>query len=122
MLDLSSNPPTSIDELAERCRGLRSLRGPERTELFELLHKPLNADELEFDSVPPSADGEERRMIKALKEIVVARATELDIPDGLLCSRRHLETLYLSRKWPTMLEGWRRTILHDALMARLAGE
>ena len=122
MLDLSSNLPASIDELAERCRGLRALRGAERAELFTLLLQPVGNDELEFDPVPPSADGEERRMIKALKEIVVAKAIELDIPDGLLCSRRHLESLYLSRRWPAALEGWRRTILHDALMARLHDE
>ncbi|MGB0134365.1 ribonuclease D [Dokdonella sp.] len=120
ILDLSSSPPSNIDELAERCRGLRALRGPERVELFELLHQPLTADELEFDAIPASADGEERRMIRALKEIVVANARELDIPDGLLCSRMHLETLYLSRRWPTALEGWRRTILHDALMEHLS--
>lgn len=122
MLDLSSNPPDNADELAERCRGLRALRSTERADLFEQLHQPLSADELEFDPVPPSADGEERRMIKALKEIVIAQAKELDIPDGLLCSRRHLETLYVSRRWPAALEDWRRTILYDSLMARLTGE
>lgn len=122
ILDLSSNPPADVNELAERCRGLRALRGAQRIELFELLQQPLIAEELEFEPVPPPADGEERRMIKLLKEIVVAKALALDIPDGLLCSRRHLETLYLSRRWPTTLEGWRRTILHDALMARVVGE
>lgn len=119
ILDFSSNPPASSDELAERGRGLRALRGELRGELFDLLHQTVTAEELDCDPIPPSADGQERRMIKALKEIVVAKATELDLPEGLLCSRRHLETLYLSRRWPAMLEGWRRPILHDALMARL---
>ncbi|MEZ5462461.1 ribonuclease D [Dokdonella sp.] len=119
ILDFSSNPPGSVEELAERGRGLRALRGEQRTELFELLQQPVAAEELEFDPVPPSADGEERRMIKALKEIVVGKAEELQIPEGLLCSRRHLESLYLSRRWPATLEGWRKAVLHDALMARL---
>ena len=121
LLDLSANPPTDVNDLAERGRGLRALRGAERVELFELLRRPLSADELEFDPIAAQADGEERRVIKSLKEIVTARASELDLPEGLLCSRRHLESLYVSRQWPTALEGWRKPLLHDALMARLAG-
>ncbi len=119
LLDFSANPPADVNDLAERGRGLRALRGAERNELFDVLRRPLGDDELEFDTIPPAADGEERRMIRSLKEIVVARATELDIPEGLLCSRRHLETLYVSRQWPAALEGWREAILRDALMARL---
>ena len=120
LLDLSVNPPTNVNDLAERARGLRALRGEQRTELFEELIRPLAADELEFDTIPAAADSDERRMIRALKEIVTAKATELDIPEGLLCSRRHLETLYVSRRWPAALEGWREVILRDPLMARLA--
>ncbi len=120
LLDLSVNPPTNANDLAERARGLRALRGEQRTELFEELIRPLAEDELEFDAIPAAADSDERRMIRALKEIVTAKATELDIPEGLLCSRRHLETLYVSRRWPAALEGWREAILRDALTARLA--
>ncbi|MBS0439404.1 MAG: ribonuclease D, partial [Proteobacteria bacterium] len=43
----------------------------------------------------------------------------LDIPDGLLCPRRHLETLVADGIWPSTLEGWRKPLLHDALMAYL---
>src|SRR5690606_15019837 len=73
ILDLSSNPPRDASELAERGRGLRALRGPERAELLDVLHRPLSPDELDFESIPEAADGEERRMIRALKEIVSAR-------------------------------------------------
>ncbi len=119
VLDFSANPPTNLNDLAERGRGLRALRGAERTELFDVLRRPLSDDELEFEAIPPAADGEERRMIRTLKEIVTTRASELDLPEGLLCSRRHLESLYVSRQWPTALDGWRRPLLHDTLMARL---
>ena len=121
ILDFSSKPPSSLDELAERSRGLRSLRGAERGELFELLDRPLESTDMEFAPIPKAADAEERRTIRALKEVVNARAAELDIPEGLLCSRRHLETLYVTRQWPRALEGWRRVLLHDALMAQLTG-
>ena len=120
LLDFSSNPPTDITDLAERGRGLRALRGAERLELLDLLQRPISAEELEFDPIPAQADSDERRSIKLLKEIVTARAAELDLPEGLLCSRRHLETLYVSRQWPKTLEGWRKPLLHDALMNRLA--
>lgn len=120
VLDFSSNPPTEINDLAERGRGLRALRGAERLELFDLLQRPITAEELEFEPIPMQADSEERRAIKSLKEIVTVRAAELDLPEGLLCSRRHLETLYVTRQWPTTLEGWRKPLLHDALMTRLA--
>ncbi|MBL0165139.1 MAG: HRDC domain-containing protein [Xanthomonadales bacterium] len=120
VLDFSASPPTNINDLAERGRGLRALRGAERTELFEVLRRPLSEDELDFETIPAAADGEERRMIRSLKEIVCTRASELDLPEGLLCSRRHLESLYVSRQWPAALEGWRKPLLHDALMARLA--
>ena len=120
ILEFSSRPPRDVDDLAERGRGLRALRGAERNELLDLLHTTISSEELEFEPIPPQASTEERRVIRALKEVIVARASELDLPEGLLCSRRHLETLYLSRTWPTMLEGWRKTILHDALMTRLA--
>ncbi len=119
VLDFTSNPPRDNDELFERAKGLRALRSPERALLLEVLHAPLADDELEFLPIPAAATLQERRAVSAMKDIVVARASELDIPDGLLCSRRHLETLWLTRQWPAALEGWRRPLLHDVLMARL---
>jgi ribonuclease D len=54
-----------------------------------------------------------------MKEIVAAKATSLDLPEGLLCARRHLESLLATRQWPAALEGWRRGVLHDDLMTLL---
>jgi ribonuclease D len=120
ILEFASRPPLDNEELFERSKGLRALRSAERTTLLEILHSPLTTEELDFQPIPPAPTTQERRAITALKEIVVARAAELDIPDGLLCSRRHLETLWLTRTWPTSLEGWRKPVLHDVLMTRLA--
>lgn len=120
ILEFASRRPTTPEDLYERSRGLRALRNTERAELFETLHTPLSADDLDFLPIPPAPTTQERRAITALKEIVIARATELDIPDGLLCSRRHLESLWITREWPAALEGWRKKVLHDALMTRLA--
>lgn len=118
-LDLSARVPASVEELAERGRGLRALRSPQRAELFEVLRRPLAADELEFAPIPAAPTPREKAVIAAMKETVAARAKELDLPDGLLCARRHLETLLATRRWPAALDGWRREVLHDALVARL---
>lgn len=119
LLGLSANPPATLNALAEATRGQRALRTNVRTELFDLIQRPLAADELDFAPIPPAADANERRVVRALKEIVERHARNLDIPEGLLCARRHLETLHQTRQWPTALEGWRRGILHDDLMQAL---
>lgn len=119
-LDFAANPPRDVNELYERGKGLRALRSAERAALLDVLHAPLEDADLVFDPIPPAATTQERRAISTLKEIVVARAAELDLPEGLLCARRHLETLWIARRWPAALEGWRRGVLHDALMTRLA--
>jgi len=54
-----------------------------------------------------------------MKEIVTAIAAQLGLPEGLLCARRHMETLLTERAWPAALDGWRRPILHDALIAQV---
>ena len=119
VLEFAARPPRDAEALFERAKGLRALRTAERAHLLDVLTQPLQDEELGFAPIPPPASLTERRAIAALKEHVVARATELDIPEGLLCSRRHLETLWLTRTWPAALQGWRHGILHDVLMTHL---
>ncbi len=120
ILDFAARPPRDAADLFERSRGLRALRGAERDDLLACLSAPLGDEDLVFDPIPAAASPQERRAVTALKEVVVERAAALDLPEGLLCARRHLEALWLTRQWPAALEGWRRDVLHDALMARLA--
>lgn len=119
MLDLAAHPPRDGAELFERCKGLRALRGPQREELLDVLRAPPTPEELDFAPIPPPATLADRRLLTALRETVAAVAQSLNLPDGLLCPRRHLETLIAERAWPTALEGWRKPLLHDALMARV---
>jgi ribonuclease D len=118
-LDLAARPPRDAAELAERTRGQRALRSPQRAELAQLLAEPLQAHEMMFEPVSATPDRAARECFAALKDIVARRATELDLPDALLCPRRHLERLLATRRWPSALDGWRREVLHDALMAAL---
>jgi len=119
MLDLAAHPPRDGDDLFERCKGLRALRGPQREELLDVLHAPLTAEDLDFAPIPPPATSADRRLLSALRETVAGIAQSLNLPDGLLCPRRHLEALIAERTWPAALEGWRKPLLHDALMTRI---
>ncbi|WP_306581879.1 ribonuclease D [Dokdonella sp.] len=118
-LDLAAQPPRSAEELAERTRGLRALRSAQREELLAVVQAPLRDEDLDFVPIPPQPDARERKLIAAMKEVVAAQAQRLDLPDALLCSRRHLETLLATRCWPIALDGWRRDLLHDELLALL---
>jgi ribonuclease D len=118
-LDLSARIPADADELAERSRGQRALRGAQRAELLGVLQSPLAPEELEFAPIPHAPTPREKTIINAMKEVVAERAKQLDLPEGLLCSRRHLESLLATRRWPKALDGWRREVLHDGLIAHL---
>ncbi len=118
-LDFSARPPSSPEELAERGRGQRALRGTQRVELLDVLSRALTADEFEFMPIPRAPGTQEKQLIATMKQAVATRAGALDLPDGLLCSRRHLESLLATRQWPTALEGWRREVLYDTLVALL---
>ena len=69
--------------------------------------------------IPHAPDSREKKTIVAMKDVVVERARELDLPEGLLCARRHLEALLATRQWPSALDGWRAQVLRDALLAKL---
>lgn len=118
--DLAQNPPQNADELAQRTRGQRALRSEQRTALLWELQRPMEADEIAATQPIPSVlSNVQKRAITAMKEIVVTIATELQLPEGLLCARRHLETLVHDGSWPQALVGWRETLLHERLMALL---
>jgi ribonuclease D len=51
---------------------------------------------------------------------VATLAATLELPDGLLCARKHLELLLEGRGWPLALEGWRRSLLEPVLTPLLA--
>jgi ribonuclease D len=118
-LDLSFRPPRDAADLAERTKGLRGLRSALRSELFEILARPLADEELDFEPIQRAPSVREKSALAALKDAVAKRAGELDLPETLLCARRSLETLLITRRWPRALDGWRHGVLHDALLPRL---
>ncbi len=119
-LNLSAQPPRDGNELFERSKGLRALRSAQRQELLAVLQAPLDADELDFAPIPPPLTSAEKRVLASMRDDVAAIATGLEIPEGLLCPRRHLESLMSDRAWPAALEGWRKPLLQEVLMERMA--
>jgi ribonuclease D len=85
-----------------------------RKELFELLAQPLDEEERKL---PLNRSGEaiDKQRLRGMQDAVAALAASLEIPDGLLCARRHLESLLDGRGWPEALQGWRRSLLEPAL-------
>jgi ribonuclease D len=85
-----------------------------RRDLFELLALPLDEEErqLPLNRVPEPVD---KQKLRNLQEAVAALAASLELPEGLLCARRHLEVLIEGRGWPEALQGWRRSLLEPAL-------
>ena len=85
-----------------------------RRELWELVSAPIADDELEIP-LNRSGEGLDKEKLKRMQEAVAALATSLDMPEGLLCSRKHLEALLEGRGWPDAMEGWRRSLLEPVL-------
>lgn len=120
-LNLVAQPPRDSNELFERSKGLRALRAAQRQELLAVLQTPLTADELAIAPIPAALTSAEKRALASMRDEVAAIAAKLDLPEGLLCPRRHLESLLGERAWPAALEGWRKPLLHEVLMARMQG-
>lgn len=119
IMDFVTKPPRDADELFQRAKGLRALRGAQRDELLVVLQEPLAPEEMDFAPIFPLPTPAQKRTIASMKEAVVAIAAGLEIPDGLLCARRHIEAFVFDRQWPEALEGWRKAILFDALSGKL---
>lgn len=89
-----------------------------REELFQALQAPLSAEELDIP-LAHLPDPSEREALKRLQAAVATRAAELQIADGVLASRKHLETLLREGRWSRVLQGWRRVLLAEALLPLL---
>lgn len=118
-VSLARRPPRSLSEfhatLDRHPKAPRKARG----ELWDRLSAPLSPEDLALPLL--GADEPDKARIKALQQAVATLAAELDLPEGLLGSRKHLEALLTGRGWPPALEGWRRELLEPRLAPLLAG-
>lgn len=90
-----------------------------REALWEAVRAPLQPEEREIPLAQPQDDALRAR-IKRMQARVSTVAASLDLPDGVLASRRNLEALLLTGEWPDALGGWRRPLLEPALQGELA--
>ncbi len=121
-LSLAQQPPASLGELEQRSRSQRALRSAQRAELFELVKPAVTPEEIaDTAGIPGHPQGEAKKALGEMKNLVDRRAGELDLPPGLLCPRKVLEEYVVTAEWPEFLDGWRHEVLHDPLSALLPG-
>jgi ribonuclease D len=115
---LARNPPADTDALLRLME--RFPKAPRRLAqpLLQALTTPLE-DEAQAPLASQPTDAS-KNTIKRLQDAVSARASELGLPDGVLASRRHLETWLESGQWPALLGQWRRAELEQRLAPLLA--
>ncbi|QAU22700.1 ribonuclease D [Dyella sp. M7H15-1] len=115
-MSLAQQPPKRSDELEQRSSGQRALRSQQRAELLELLAQPVTDEEIATtQAIPSLPQGKTKQALNAMKEAVNTLAIELDLPAGLLCSRKVLEEYVVTQAWPEALEGWRCGVLYGRL-------
>jgi ribonuclease D len=108
--------PRTPEELDGRTRGQRALRSAQRLELFDLLQRPVTAEETEATApIPGHPFGEAKKALGEMKPVVDQLALDMDLPPGLLCPRRAMEEYVVTHQWPESLSGWREGVLHDRL-------
>ncbi len=121
-LSLAQQPPASLGDLEQRSRGQRALRAPQRGELLGLLSPAVSAEEIAATArIPGHPQGEAKKALGDMKQLVDTLAGELDLPPGLLCPRKVLEEYVVTAEWPEFLDGWRHGVLHDRLANLLPG-
>jgi ribonuclease D len=81
--------------------------------VWQALTTPLD-DEADAPLALPANDNN-KQALKRLQDAVSARTAELGLPDGVLASRKHLESYLESGQWPPALAGWRREQLEPVL-------
>lgn len=85
--------------------------------IWQVLNTPLSD---EADAPELVADNRDKQRVRKLQDAVAKRAGELGLPDGVLASRRWLESLLDTGEWPDALTGWRREALEPVLAPLLA--
>ncbi len=111
---LAERPPAQRDALDQLLDSTPGAPRKHRDVLWEELSRPASAEEqaMPLAVAPESLD---RATLKRMQDAVTRVATSLQVPEGALAARRHLESLLAEQRWPTALEGWRRPLLEDAL-------
>lgn len=118
---LARKPPPDRDALRRQLQATPKAPRTLADVVWEALSTPL-PDEAE--APPVRNEDRDKGALRALQDSVGALSAELGLPDGVLASRRWLQSL-LERQargeaeWPGPLAGWRRRVLEPRLSALL---
>ena len=115
---LARNPPIDLPGLLRVFDSQPKAPRKLADAIWQALQTPL-ADEADAPDAR-QAEARDKNRLRRLQEAVAARSRELDLPDGVLASRRWLEALLDTGEWPDAISGWRRTLLEPALAPLLA--
>lgn len=111
---LALRPPVDRRSFDALLDGMPRAPRRRRSELWELVTAPLSAEEQDIP-LASQPDPALKPVLRKAQDAVAKVAATLDIPEGLLASKRHLEALLVERTWPDHLSGWRRTLLEPTL-------
>lgn len=116
---LATRPPTDRRSFEALLDGMPRAPRRERAALWELVAAPLTPEE---QAIPLATlpDPALRPLLRRAQDAVAAVAAGLEIPEGLLAAKRHLEVLLATGDWPAALSGWRHELLAPALEPVLA--
>jgi ribonuclease D len=117
-LRLAERPPRDRGSFEEFLDSQPKAPRRKRDPLWDLLQQPLAGEDLDIPLATQTPETD-KGALRALQEEVAAIAAEMELPEGLLCARRHLETLLLGGPWPLALCGWREQLLRSRLQARM---
>jgi ribonuclease D len=128
LLGIAENPPTDFEELgAVEGVGPRAIHRWGR-QLLRLIHRPQRAPERVCPPRPPNPDLAERRRLKRMLAARDAKAAELGIQAGLLCSRGAAEAVSFRKPPCTTMrhmadagfDGWRLEVLGKDFLKAIA--
>ncbi|MFC7521518.1 ribonuclease D [Xanthomonas populi] len=114
---LARFPPDDLDALLRQFDKFPKAPRKLAAALWEALNTSL-PDEDHAPLAQAATDGN-KAVLKRLQDAVAQRSRELGLPDGILASRRHLETLIEQHSWPAPLGQWRREVLEAQVMPLL---
>ncbi|MGV8959351.1 MAG: ribonuclease D [Stenotrophomonas sp.] len=110
---LAKFPPANFEGMQRQMERFPKAPRKLAPQLWQALTTPLE-DEADMPLVPPASDSN-KAALKRLQEAVAAHAATLGLPDGVLASRKHLESWIEQGQWPPALGQWRRQELEQRL-------
>jgi len=108
--------PAELERIAELPEGIRRNSGGQILALIDSLGLPARLPPLPGRQRP---DAEQVERVRRLAALTQRAAAELQLAPEILATRRELERLAAGARSAGPLEGWRRTVIGEALLAAL---